>query len=173
MRFYAAWLGRFISVDPLQFEYPYYTPFQYAGNKPISFIDLDGAEPTKHLEINMKNLTTKLIIETDVYVVITEDWKKKRDGKLSWNQKIERATSSFDNTKTELNYVKSMLDFNFSVTKNDNTEFKYNMNFYHVKQGRYMNWKDFDKLTILKANESYSPLHRLKHANKRAPMFIF
>jgi RHS repeat-associated protein len=44
MRYYAAWLCRFISVDPLQFKYPYYTPYQYAGNKPISFIDLDGGE---------------------------------------------------------------------------------------------------------------------------------
>ncbi len=44
MRYYASWIARFISVDPLQFEYPYYTPFQYAGNKPISYIDLDGAE---------------------------------------------------------------------------------------------------------------------------------
>jgi hypothetical protein len=34
-----------VSVDPLQFEYPYYTPYQYAGNKPITFIDLDGLEP--------------------------------------------------------------------------------------------------------------------------------
>jgi hypothetical protein len=31
-----------VSVDPLQFEYPYYAPYQYAGNKPITFIDLDG-----------------------------------------------------------------------------------------------------------------------------------
>jgi hypothetical protein len=37
----------FISVDPLQFKYPIYTPFQYAGNKPISYIDLDGAEEKK------------------------------------------------------------------------------------------------------------------------------
>ena len=44
MRYYASWIARFISVDPLQFEYPIYTPFQYAGNKPISYIDLDGAE---------------------------------------------------------------------------------------------------------------------------------
>ena len=44
MRYYAAWICRFVSVDPLQFKYQYYTPFQYAGNKPISFIDLDGAE---------------------------------------------------------------------------------------------------------------------------------
>ncbi len=58
MRYYASWLARFISVDPLQHEYPYYTPFQYAGNKPITFIDLDGAEPdesaiTKKLYISV------------------------------------------------------------------------------------------------------------------------
>ena len=44
MRYYAAWLCRFVSCDPLQFEYPHYTPYQYAGNKPITYIDLDGAE---------------------------------------------------------------------------------------------------------------------------------
>ena len=43
-RYYAVWLARFISVDPLKDDYPYYTPYQYAGNKPITFIDLDGAE---------------------------------------------------------------------------------------------------------------------------------
>ena len=43
-RYYAAWLCRFVSADPLQFKYPHYTPFQYAGNKPISYIDLDGLE---------------------------------------------------------------------------------------------------------------------------------
>ncbi|NLB80810.1 MAG: RHS repeat-associated core domain-containing protein, partial [Clostridiaceae bacterium] len=44
MRYYAAWICRFVSVDPLQFKYPHYTPYQYAGNKPITFIDLDGGE---------------------------------------------------------------------------------------------------------------------------------
>lgn len=34
-------------MDPLQFKYPIYTPFQYAGNMPISYIDLDGAEPKR------------------------------------------------------------------------------------------------------------------------------
>ena len=49
-RYYAAWIARFISVDPLQFEYPHYTPYQYAGNKPISYIDLDGLEEIKYDE---------------------------------------------------------------------------------------------------------------------------
>jgi RHS repeat-associated protein len=43
-RYYAGWLCRFVSVDPLQHEYPYYTPYQYAGNKPITYVDLDGLE---------------------------------------------------------------------------------------------------------------------------------
>ena len=37
--------GRFLSVDPLTKQYPHYTPYQFAGNMPIKFIDLDGAEP--------------------------------------------------------------------------------------------------------------------------------
>jgi len=45
--YYAAWICRFVSVDPLQFKYPHYTPYQYAGNKPISYIDLDGGEEKK------------------------------------------------------------------------------------------------------------------------------
>ncbi len=43
-RYYADWIGRFVSVDPLQHKYPHYTPYQYAGNKPVTFIDLDGLE---------------------------------------------------------------------------------------------------------------------------------
>lgn len=43
-RYYAAWLARFISVDPLKDDYPYYTSYQYAGNKPIISIDIDGLE---------------------------------------------------------------------------------------------------------------------------------
>jgi RHS repeat-associated protein len=44
MRIYDPRLGRFLSVDPLTKEYPWYTPYQFAGNKPIKFIDRDGAE---------------------------------------------------------------------------------------------------------------------------------
>ncbi|MCK9220598.1 MAG: hypothetical protein M0P47_11185 [Bacteroidales bacterium] len=49
-RYYAAWIARFVSVDPLQDKYPHYTPYQYAGNKPISYFDLDGMEEKKQNE---------------------------------------------------------------------------------------------------------------------------
>jgi len=37
-------LGRFLSVDPLAKSYPHYTPYSFAGNKPIQAIDIEGAE---------------------------------------------------------------------------------------------------------------------------------
>jgi hypothetical protein len=44
MRVYDPRLGKFLSVDPLTRDYPFYTPYQFAGNTPTKFIDLDGAE---------------------------------------------------------------------------------------------------------------------------------
>ncbi len=43
-RIYNPALGKFLSVDPLTKDYPWYTPYQFAGNKPIQYIDLDGLE---------------------------------------------------------------------------------------------------------------------------------
>ena len=43
-RIYDARLGRFVSIDPLTISYPELTPYQYAENSPILFIDLDGLE---------------------------------------------------------------------------------------------------------------------------------
>lgn len=43
-RIYNPRLGKFLSVDPLTRIYAWYTPFQFAGNKPIWAIDLDGLE---------------------------------------------------------------------------------------------------------------------------------
>ena len=43
-RIYESRLGRFMSRDPLATKFPYYSPYQFAGNKPIAAIDLDGLE---------------------------------------------------------------------------------------------------------------------------------
>ena len=44
MRIYDNRLGRFLSVDPYYAKYPWYTPFQFSGNNPIRFVDIDGLE---------------------------------------------------------------------------------------------------------------------------------
>lgn len=43
-RTYNPRIGKFLSVDPLTQEYPWYTPYQFSGNNPILFVDLDGLE---------------------------------------------------------------------------------------------------------------------------------
>ena len=47
-RIYDPRLSRFLSVDPLTKSYPHYTPYSFAGNKPIKYIDFDGLEEAKH-----------------------------------------------------------------------------------------------------------------------------
>ena len=44
MRIYDPRLGRFLSVDPVTDKYPELTPYQFASNRPIDGIDLDGLE---------------------------------------------------------------------------------------------------------------------------------
>ncbi|MEM6398253.1 MAG: RHS repeat-associated core domain-containing protein, partial [Bacteroidota bacterium] len=53
-RVYNPAIARFLSVDPLAPDYPWYTPFQFAGNMPVVAIDLDGLEP----EITITNTET-------------------------------------------------------------------------------------------------------------------
>jgi len=48
-RIYDSRIAKFLSVDPLTGSYPWYTPYQFAGNKPIEAIDLDGLEEFPHL----------------------------------------------------------------------------------------------------------------------------
>ena len=43
-RIYNPAIAKFLSVDPLTKSYPWYTPYQFAGNTPIGAIDLDGLE---------------------------------------------------------------------------------------------------------------------------------
>ena len=39
-------LGRFFSVDPLSAKYPYYSAYQFSGNRVIDMIELEGLEPS-------------------------------------------------------------------------------------------------------------------------------
>jgi RHS repeat-associated protein len=43
-RIYDPRVGRFLSVDPITKDYPELTPYQFASNRPIEGIDLDGLE---------------------------------------------------------------------------------------------------------------------------------
>ena len=63
MRIYDPRLGRFLSVDPLSKSYPWYTPYQFAGNKPIQCIDLDGLEEYYILIDRLRNGGKRITIQ--------------------------------------------------------------------------------------------------------------
>jgi len=44
MRYYAPWMCRFVSVDPIAGEYMKLSPYQYGSNNPVNGRDLDGLE---------------------------------------------------------------------------------------------------------------------------------
>jgi RHS repeat-associated protein len=60
-RYYAPWCCRFVSVDPLAGDYPFYTPFQYAGNKCINAIDFDGLETNPGQDTGIQSTDLSII----------------------------------------------------------------------------------------------------------------
>jgi RHS repeat-associated protein len=62
-RWYDPSIGRFNSVDALSFEFPHYTPYQYAGNEVTTSIDLDGLEPVKVKDLGYGGLFTNDAIQ--------------------------------------------------------------------------------------------------------------
>ena len=58
-RFYDPSLVRFISIDSLASEFPYWGPYNYASDNPAKFIDLDGLEPATYVSANLKGSPSK------------------------------------------------------------------------------------------------------------------
>ena len=53
MRIYDPRIGKFLSVDPITAKYPELTTYQFASNRPIDGIDMDGLEFFKASESNI------------------------------------------------------------------------------------------------------------------------
>ncbi|WP_217604394.1 RHS repeat-associated core domain-containing protein [Chitinophaga sp. GbtcB8] len=62
MRVYDPRIGRFLSVDPITNQYPELTPYQFASNRPIDGIDLDGLEHSPASAKYMRDNTSVLRI---------------------------------------------------------------------------------------------------------------
>ena len=53
-RLYNPGIGRFLSVDPISMQYPELTPYQFASNRVIDGIDLDGLEYISHDQMHLE-----------------------------------------------------------------------------------------------------------------------
>lgn len=109
-RIYNPQIGRFLSVDPLTKSYPMLTPYQFASNRPIDGIDLDGLEWKKvetynpetgvtnvhfHVVLNVVNESSvfkdieKLKSETMGQFAAAFEGRVSADGKTSYSASIE------------------------------------------------------------------------------------
>lgn len=69
-------LGRFLSVDPLFKQFPELTPYQFASNRPIDGIDIDGLEHASYLvKLNDRGkVIQSLETSRNIYHVGQQGW---------------------------------------------------------------------------------------------------
>ncbi|MBA3899681.1 MAG: RHS repeat-associated core domain-containing protein [Bacteroidetes bacterium] len=132
-RYYCPWIIRFISVDPLASDFNYLTPYNYAGNRPISSFDIEGLQgsqnesdssptPQNNQEINYKNFTINIhtgATESSVTVHLPEFnvEAEQEVGNLGYS---ESANESTGETSFLEDWNKAVGDFNADFKKSFN-----------------------------------------------------
>jgi len=94
-RIYNARLGKFLSIDPLTKSYPWYTPYQFSGNSPISNIDIDGLEELKSTYFKnvrlvvLKNVRFDFVIRKSTNTLTTEMFIKDVNGRTDYSINLQ------------------------------------------------------------------------------------
>jgi RHS repeat-associated protein len=98
-RFYDSRLGRFLSIDPITADYPYYSPYQFAGNKPIIAIDRDGLEEYV-LVTGVPNMVNGIVyIRVDKAFYINREYEEKEKAVHKANEAHEKSLEVTSNKK--------------------------------------------------------------------------
>ena len=112
-------VGRFFAVDPLAPKYPWYTPYQFSGNKLIHMVELEGLEEAKPNTIDEKIKRSQLGLEyTEADLPQDEEVPNQETPKLP-----ERPSMSAINdmewrsreNQRELNAINERLDYLHSL----------------------------------------------------------
>lgn len=94
-RIYDPRLGRFLSVDPLTNKYPFWTPYSFAGNRPIDGVDLEGKEWEQYM---MRKIVESKGVAALKVITTSNGSGPVVDATYSLQSKSNKAT--FDNLKT-------------------------------------------------------------------------
>ncbi|WP_264559123.1 RHS repeat domain-containing protein [Flavobacterium sp. N2270] len=100
-------VGRFFAVDPLEFKYPYLTPYQFSSNTPIMDVELEGleskAKPNRNELTNGEKFLLNSLEFFENLSVFTSNNKYKKDGNIE-----HTAINALEG-------VKSLYDITFEV----------------------------------------------------------
>jgi len=76
-RIYNPRIAKFLSVDPLTKSYPMLTPYQFASNRPIDGIDLDGLEYLRADEAKIEMIYGTVFIKLDNFSKVFQNMYRK------------------------------------------------------------------------------------------------
>ncbi len=146
-RYYAAWLCRFVSVDPLQFEYPQLTPYNYAGNKPITHIDIDGMQSTGDEKRNTDTIQkmplkgiSEIVIENNPQIPILSPIETTTNVSKKANNKVPLTKKNNSKIDDRLSYIYKLIDLNAKkIGISDTKELKAIAKNYFNLYAKYLN----------------------------------
>ncbi len=103
-RNYDPQIGRFTQLDPLTFSYPFYTPYQFAGDEPIANVDVDGLEPAPATVIRFMKGIEKAGA-SNISVKLIQGGKYAGMWSVAWGQAGQAFAHVFKTTGTVTNAV--------------------------------------------------------------------
>jgi len=68
-RIYDPRVSRFLSIDPISSQFPFYSPYQFAGLKPTWAIDLDGREELPYWERSEYNSSDAVLTKSTKFSI--------------------------------------------------------------------------------------------------------
>ena len=84
-RIYNPALGKFLSVDPLTSSYPWLTPYQFASNRPIDGIDLDGLEYLDADDARVEFTCGELKLKVENFTILNRNaWNNAHNNPKNW-----------------------------------------------------------------------------------------
>ena len=109
-RWYRSDYGRFLSIDPLAQEFPWQSPYLYAGDNPIYFIDAEGKSGVAY-KTDLKNKDGRPIVKvvTNVFIYGAGANEQARvaietDANKNWNNNGEYFVTMIDGEMYEIQF---------------------------------------------------------------------
>ncbi|GAA0877020.1 hypothetical protein GCM10009118_34300 [Wandonia haliotis] len=109
-RIYNPRIAKFLSVDPLTASYPWYTPYQFAGNMPIQAIDLDGLEEYLVNRTYISDGNHGYYVQIRVVYVLPKNQRKGTEpGSYDLTNNIGEISTTVQNKKIQSGSVESII----------------------------------------------------------------
>ncbi len=144
-------LGRWLSIDPLFYKYPFLSPYVFVANKPIVFVDPNGKE------IAIKDPNTGKL-------VIFKPGDPVPDGASTFVQDVYASFEYLSKSKTASDLIQKISDFSETVTIVQGVFDDHN-DFYYVPYDNELHYNPYSALQT--KNGTQSPaiglIHELGH----------